>query len=70
MKFIKLNRNFEDSSIFIQPVLITCLEPLQDCQMGQTVVHMMNSGSWVVTESVDEIQKLIDKSDRFTITTS
>ena len=70
MKFIKLSRKHVDySSLHIQPMLITCMEPLSKNNTNKTEVHMMDGRSWAVLETVDEIEKLIKQSESFTLTT-
>jgi len=68
MKFIKLNRSSDDTSLYIHAMMITCLQPLSDNPSGQTPVHLMCGSTWVVVETADEIKKLIADSEKFIMT--
>ena len=69
-KFITLTKP-SNGEIRIQPMLITVMEILNSLNPyeAKTTIHMMGGGLWHVMENVDEIQKLIDKSNNITLTT-
>ena len=68
MKFIKLSRTgvIGEDSLHLQPMMITCLEPYAGDPSGRTYVHVIGGGKWLVTESSDEIKKLITESEKLT----
>jgi hypothetical protein len=45
------------------------MEPLSKNNTSKTEIHMMDGRSWLVLETVDEIEKLIKQSESFTLTT-
>ena len=65
IKFIELTKKFGGGLVHINPNLISFLDPNPG---GYTSVHMMGGQSTTVAESVDEIKKLINKSNKYTIT--
>ena len=62
-KFIKLTKK-GGGQIHINCILITILE---EQTIGGSSVYVMGGEGWLVEETVDEIKKLIKKSESFTI---
>jgi len=65
-KFIKLTSRFGPSSIYINALLISAIEPTPG-GAGSTI-YSMASPSHAVTESPEEILKQIKKTNSYTIT--
>jgi hypothetical protein len=70
MKFIKLSRTgvIGEDSLHIQPMMITCLEPYAGDPTSRTYVHVIGGGKWLVSETANEIQKLITEAEKFKMT--
>lgn len=65
MKFITLTRQ-GGGAIKINSMVIVALEPVAGSD--KTTVYTM-SGSWMVMESMDQIEKKIIEAERITLTT-
>ena len=65
MKFITLTRQ-GGGAIKINSMIIVALEPVAGSD--KTTVYTM-SGSWMVVESIDQIEKKIQESEKVTLTT-
>lgn len=70
MTFIKLTQLATESRLDINPVMIS---EMKICNMGGkagTTITMMNGNRYSVIEDIDQLHKLIDKSNSITLITS
>ena len=65
MKFISLTRQ-GGGTVKINPMVIVALEPITGSD--KTRIYTMG-GSWVILESIDQIEKKIKESEKVTLTT-
>lgn len=63
MKFITLTQ-LGGQSIYINSMMINALVPATN--LSQTRIYTMSGDSWDVTESVEEIKKKIEDSEKLT----
>lgn len=61
MKFITLTKP-GGSSILINPMMVQAIEPSPSSQAKSTI-HMMAGTSWMIMETIEEIQKKIKESE-------
>ena len=66
MKLIELAISGSQRKIHISTMLIAALEDIQadSSYEAKTTVHLMGGNHWHVMESIDEIQKKIEDSER------
>jgi hypothetical protein len=65
MKLISLTRQ-GGGIIKINPMVVVALEPIPG--MDKTMVYTMG-GSWLILESLDQIEKKIKEAEKVTLTT-
>ena len=66
MKLIELTISGSQRKIHISTMLIAALEDIQSdtSYEAKTIIHLMGGNYWHVMESIDEIQKKIEDSER------
>jgi len=68
-KFITLTQCVTESRLDINPIMIS---EMKICSIGGkigTTITMMNGNAYTVIEDIDQLHKLIDKSNSTTLTT-
>ena len=63
--FIKLTRKVDDGVIYINRHVVIALDSYPN---GGCRVYVFGEDSWLVKESIEDLQKLISRASMFTIT--